>query len=314
MIQSHQRNLKAMFAGLKIHDFSLTMTPQNLAFYNVVFPGYLIAHMGWGLVVFFLTVWLTLFIIYILVLAIISSHQVLLYAVIFLKFVCLYFTVPVLTYIIQLLLVRFVFCERETKELGMLRNVGVYNTTIYFFLFYNVIVGITSCIVRSIKGLFISLIFLGRIDRSPFAFFKSRDYGHCAYIGFLRLQSLYKNPVMRCFVQILMEAVDSTTLHSAENIGGIDVNSGNYRMSSAAMFPNSVPVVNKTARNRWFLAYTLIRNPTLLQERHGTLRVNGSGGGDLDADSTSGGCNDLTLSTNRGLLMDPIVDRSEQAP
>ena len=86
---------------------------------------------------------------------------------------------------------------------------------------------------------------MGRLDRSSFAFFKEYDSGYCAYLGYLRLEAVYKNPTMKCFLQLLQDSQQKETPE----------------------METTSKMVKKRARNRWILAYTLIRNPSLINLR-----------------------------------------------
>ena len=64
--------------------------------------------------------------------------------------------------------------------------------------------------------LFYVLLFLTNlmnVKQRVDALFNNNDYGHLAYVGFLRLQGLYRNPAMRSFIQILIESRVSSIAH-----------------------------------------------------------------------------------------------------
>jgi len=131
----------------------------------------------------------------------------------------------------------------------------------------------------------ISLLVLGRIDQTPFAFLKRYDSGHCAYLGFLHLQRIYTNPVMRCFLQMLQESTTSQV--SMKPIGGVNTTpTADFRRLEenpsslpppSRIFQASDPVYGrKVVRNRWRIAYTLINNPHLMKERGRTMAARSS--------------------------------------
>ena len=288
LLQTHENNLHRLFAGQFKEKVYTNLSARSLTFRSILFPGYFIAHMFWGLIIFFVVVLLVVFIVYGFILLLIYSPTSVDIIIQILKKMYLVFTLPLLAYVLQFFLVKFVFMQNYNKNAKnevnekkmLLKNVKLYHLTIYIFFFYNLIVGITSCILRSIKALVISLLVLGRIDQTPFAFLKRLDTGHCAYLGFLHLQRIYKNPVMRCFLQMLQES--STSHVSMMPIRGVkstpttDFRRLEENPSSSSLplgiFQASLPVSGrKVVRNRWLVAYTLINNPTLMKERGRTI-------------------------------------------
>eukprot|EP00111_Clytia_hemisphaerica_P020070 TCONS_00059165-protein len=268
LLQSHQNNLRQIFAGKHQISIEERLSPQDLTLYNIIFPGYFISYMIWGVIVFFAVTFILVFLVYgfILILVFLPGWIDMIVAI--LKYLYLVLTLPLLAYLIQYVLVLFYFTDRKSKKLTMLRNNNSYHFVMYVFFFYNLIVGVVSCIKRSITGLLISLLVLGRIDQTPFAFLKHYDTGYCAYHGFLRLQGVYKNPVMRCFLQMLNESIDKDNLLKTIEDGFPRMHHSGVDGFNTNMFPqHTQPITSKKVRNRWFLAYTLLRNPTLVNER-----------------------------------------------
>ena len=286
LLQTHENNLRDLFAGKQKDEKVLKkLSPQTLTLYSIIFPGYFIAYMFWGFIVFFGVVFVVVLAVYGFILALVyykGAEDVAIYC---LKYIYLIFSLPLLAYLCQWLLVRFVLTQpaddvaenqKSVKKMQMLKNLNAYHVTMYIFFFYNLIVGFTSCVFRSIKGLLISLLVLGRIDQTPFAFLKRYDSGYCAYLGFLHLQGVYKNPVMRCFLQMLQDSVDP--LISMESF--TENETGRFKhlqeRPPPQFFQQQQPLASSSGanrrlvRNRWFVAYTLIKNRHLVKERiHG---------------------------------------------
>ena len=268
LLQSHQNNLRQIFAGKHKTVIEDRLSSTDLTLYNIVFPGYFISYMIWGVIVFFGVTFLLVLLVYGFILVLVYSPEWTDIIVYILKYLYLVLTLPLLAYLIQYLLVLFFFTDRKSNKLTMLRNNNSYHFVMYVFFFYNLIVGIASCIKRSISGLFISLLVLGRIDQTPFPFLKHYDTGYCAYHGFLRLQGIYKNPVMRCFLQMLNESIDKDQILKTIDDGFPRMHHSGVDGFNTNMFPqHAQPITSKKVRNRWFLAYTLLRNPTLVHER-----------------------------------------------
>ncbi|PFX15820.1 Coiled-coil domain-containing protein 180 [Stylophora pistillata] len=76
----------------------------------------------------------------------------------------------------------------------------------YFFFFYNIIVGLTSCTIRILKGMLLGVIFISRIDRtSLIQGFQSWDKAFVAYVGFVTVLVAHRHPVMLVFCQLLID-------------------------------------------------------------------------------------------------------------
>ena len=71
-----------------------------------------------------------------------------------------------------------------------------------------------------------------------------------AYVGYLCLEHTHTNPVLLTFSQLLIEAVASD---------------GNEQTGASAKDLHTI--IARKAKNRWFLAVTLINNPELRNTR-----------------------------------------------
>jgi len=129
-----------------------------------------------------------------------------------------------------------------------------WNWVEYIFFFYNAIVGIVASIFRILLSIGVNLLLLFRLDTVIFMKgWEFLDAGHKAFNGFLYLEYTYNNAVMNMFVKLMTDVVSTE--------GG---RGSAYDQEKAAS--NEEPLTqmrNKQARNRWLLAYTLLRNPSL---------------------------------------------------
>ena len=214
--------------------------------YYVSFLGYFIAFNAMGLI-FFLVIILTLVI---LVYSIATSLLV------FFKVVKLLYNVvftALIFMIVQFIFIKFVFTKKkrrntEENDSHWMSNLLIYHILIYFMLFGNLLTGLWSSLLTTLLDILVQMANLGRLDYSILntAYFLCIDRGHRAYLGFLKIQSVYTNPTVRCFCQILME--NNTDFFERKF---------NYQRSR----------ISRKARNRWHLVVTLINNASLCQLR-----------------------------------------------
>lgn len=255
MIETYRIELKNVFARKDKHaELVNKLSPQRLIMDNILFPGYLVAYMAWGMILCFVFSSIILGLVYSAIYFAVKSDKF--WKILRVIFLIIYkFTlVPCILFITQRLMTHFLFCPRQVKFLSLLNNIKLYHLTIYFNFFYNVLIGVVFCMLRSLMAFTLSTLCMGRIDKSPFIAFKRFDRGYGAYLGFLKLQALYKNPTMRCFVQILQDSIKKT------NVDMVTTSEmGNDR--------NPAIRLDKRARNRWCLAYSLINNPGLKEFR-----------------------------------------------
>ena len=260
-MSSHQRIMLDVFRGkrnTRIEEEMLKITPRQHIRSNLMFPGFLVAHMVWGFFVFF-SISVGVFNV-VLYYVFNINHELFLWL---LKNLIVVGFVPFVIYIVETLLVHFIFTSRsDILTAGSnvsLRHAMWYHSVIYINFFFNIIVGLMSSLKRSSVSFTISLLFMGRLDRTSYVFFTQFDSGYQAYLAYLYMQKIYKNPSMRCFCQILFDSVavcsdkKITTVH----IGELD----------SEQKPKVQRKCSKVARNRWFLAFTLINNPSLRKMR-----------------------------------------------
>jgi len=226
---------------------------------NMVFPGYFIGVMIFGYLI-------------VIVFAFILSYSYFIipkgkwHILFLLRFSGSYFGARLVFGCIQRLLVRYVLTDRETSKVAVnVKHPNAYAVLSFYMLFVNIVFGFFGAIRRTLLSFLTFLLFVGRIDRNPLMFFVSLDASSW-YYGYLRFQNSFKNPVMRCFCQILLEPnathVDQLTTQDATRFM--------CRKSKKEFYVNLVeivPVTNNMARKRWYLAYTLIQNRSLIQYR-----------------------------------------------
>ncbi|XP_060605138.1 stimulated by retinoic acid gene 6 protein-like [Ruditapes philippinarum] len=123
----------------------------------------------------------------------------------------------------------------------------------FFMFFYNIFIGILSCMLRIIKSIIIGTIFLPRLDISPLPRrFQMLDPGFANYCGFIHTECSHTNPVMIMFLRILMENTEKHRQTEVKMKKTVDIEA------------NGLSIQARTrARTNWYLLYTLHNNPTI---------------------------------------------------
>ncbi|XP_068607128.1 STRA6-like [Brachionichthys hirsutus] len=143
----------------------------------------------------------------------------------------------------------------EHKPLA-LNNRKAFHCFNYFFFFYNVVMGISNCIMRLLLSIVTGTWLVSRIDRTIMQRgYEAMDAGYSTWVGMIFTDHHHNNPVMVCFCQLLVS--NTHERHAA---------------SLYATFSNAASEsrVSNPARRRWKLFYTLLRNPhlILLRKQH----------------------------------------------
>ncbi|XP_070542389.1 receptor for retinol uptake STRA6-like [Ptychodera flava] len=136
--------------------------------------------------------------------------------------------------------------------------------------------------MRLFKGMFFGALLFPRLDYSILPRVVERfDPGFRAYVGFLQLENAHTHPVLVCFCRLLLlsrkvdddEVEDDTEGDGSINTIAEDAQavSKTDRYDKHRSLPSTTVWYDRRRRlprNRWFLAFTLIRNPDLQQLRH----------------------------------------------
>jgi len=237
---------------------------HNLTVYrSMVFPGYFIGIMSFG---FVLTFVFTIFVV-VVINFIVNGGYVWLSIRVLLSFI----GVRLAFSYMQRLVVRYALTDRTLSKLAVnVKHPHAYSMMSFYMLFMNAFHGFSGGIKRTLLVLVTLFVFNGRIDRNPMMFFTSFD-ASSFYYGYLRFQSCFKNPVMRCFCQILLEPsaghIDHLTTQQATRTVWGKLNQATWNVEFTARVTSENGIRSKVARNRWHLAYTLTRNPALIQYR-----------------------------------------------
>ncbi|CAH3169467.1 unnamed protein product, partial [Pocillopora meandrina] len=184
----------------------------------------------------------------------------------------------------QLFLTYYVFRDRDFPNITITVDnrqyfIRFYSIMSYFFFFYNILLGLFSCIMRILKGMILGVIFISRIDRtSLMQGFQTWDKAFVAYLGFIHILVAHNHPVMLMFCQLLINSNKDRQYGTVGREGKEDTNSirgvkgldsGFFKHLARVFRP---PHMSHQAINRWFLAFTLLRNPSLVKYRRRCAR------------------------------------------
>lgn len=181
----------------------------------------------------------------------------------------------------QLFLTRIVFRDSTYPNITVtIDNRRLFSIMSYFFFFYNIILGLFSGFMRILKGMLLGVIFISRIDRtSLMQGFQAWDKAFVAYLGFVTVLVAHRHPVMLVFCQLLIDrrkGHQPLQQRSATKPVYRRFGAGTER-SEGFCREYRQPRMSQKAVNRWLLALTLLRNPSLIkyrcQGRHVTATV-----------------------------------------
>ncbi|KAL5004400.1 hypothetical protein ScPMuIL_017856 [Solemya velum] len=214
------------------------------------YAGYQVGYIGWGFVVQFIICFLVTFVLAVLITLI--RWGITDWLVEILMTVWPAVLVTLVLYIVQRLLAKFLFLRDSANSLAI-NNRRVFFIFVYFMFFYNIFLGLVSCLLRIVKSVVIGALFLPRLDRSTlprrFEFF---DPGFAAYLGFIHVEKAHTHPVAIVFCKILLamyhDSVKEMTSADPESLTEKETRKSKRRQA---------------ARSQWLMIYTLHSNPQL---------------------------------------------------
>ncbi|XP_040892331.1 STRA6-like [Toxotes jaculatrix] len=255
----YRKHMKRLWKGQrgflpeKFHNPNSAVSVASIARYS----GWQIAFTLWGyLIIHFVQFQFALLLVYGLVLPI--QHGKALSMLTSLGIIVLTICLVISLVILQIVLVQIFFLQDKMSPTDKqkplaLNNRKAFHCFNYFFFFYNVVMGISSCIMRLLFSLVVGTWLVSRIDRTIMQRgYETLDTGYSTWIGMIFADHYHNNPVAVCFCQLLVSSKMER-----------------HMMSAYSTFSNMPPdpPVNSQAKRRWMLFYTLLRNPHLILRR-----------------------------------------------
>ncbi|KAK1792464.1 hypothetical protein P4O66_012410, partial [Electrophorus voltai] len=156
--------------------------------------------------------------------------------------------------VVQIVLVQIFFLqdklspEDKQKPLA-LNNRKAFHSFNYFFFFYNVVMGLSNCILRLVNSCIVGTWLVSRIDRTIMQRgYERLDPGYCTWVGMITADHYHSNPIMVCFCHLLLK---QTAARQREP-------------NTYSQFDNIDCPAGSRVRTRWLLFYTLLKNPGLI--------------------------------------------------
>ncbi|XP_012555170.1 stimulated by retinoic acid gene 6 protein-like isoform X1 [Hydra vulgaris] len=252
-------------ATINKHDL---ISPIDVMVASMNFAGYQVAYSIWGFIIIFILFFVILMIIttQIFLPIVYKENSFLLKQIISLWPTILIGCVIIL---LQRLLARFILLIE--KDVLAVDNRRIFHGAAFFLFYFNIFIGIFSSFLRIIYGLILGVLFYQRIQKSSLPrSFENWDNGYMSYIGYILLEHYHTNPVLQCFVRLLLEVNERKFLKDDS-----DLYSSLYSLSETH---STVKNIQKTrALNRWHLYVILLQNPSLQKFRsHRIISKNAS--------------------------------------
>ncbi|KAK6962819.1 stimulated by retinoic acid 6 protein [Biomphalaria glabrata] len=273
MMSSFRNNLYSMYRG----DFSVIPPPEDmgpvaLCTGSIKFAGYQVAYFVWAYIVTFGILGLVCiaigFIVHLFLLELTD------FIVHILEQAGPSLGIGVFMMIAQWLLARFIFLQDKGQYLR-LDNRRFYFVFTYFFFFFNIFIGLVSCLMRILKAIGVGMLFLGRLDNSTlprkFEFF---DPGFAAYQGFIHMEAAHTHPVVNVFIRLL---ASESRKRKRDNLElkemRTDLKNGSPVTRITKVGHQRSKPINVGARFNWLVTYTLLHNPTVRIYRRGYVQA-----------------------------------------
>ncbi|XP_013878950.1 STRA6-like [Austrofundulus limnaeus] len=264
VLSCYRKHLKRLWRGQKgflpekFHNPHSAVSVASIARYS----GWQIAFTLWGyFIVHFVHFLVALMLVYIFILPV--KHGQTLIMLRSLGIILLTISLVIGLVILQVVLVQVFFLQdkmspTEKQKPLALNNRKAFHCFNYFFFFYNVVMGFSTCALRLLFSLVVGTWLVSRIDRTIMQRgYETLDAGYSTWIGMIFADHYHNNPVMVCFCQLLVSNVlerrNTTTYASFDNA-------------------LSASTLNNRARRRWVLSYTLMKNPSLILLRKHNLK------------------------------------------
>ncbi|KAL4236450.1 hypothetical protein ACF0H5_004835 [Mactra antiquata] len=268
-LMNYRRDMLLLYKGDKSFIPSIVQTPSPNVYMaqGMRFLGTSIIGMLWGTVFVFLFIFIPL-VCTMLVFRILDTIDKLNDIWVQLQWL-IYPVSMIFIFKLQILLIGRFFMQPKLKHGDEFRPLAVDNRTVYdvfsfFMVFLNASVGIFTFLKRILIGAFLGVFLIPRMDRSLLMRgYETMDKCYTNYIGMIMVDLAHNHPVLRVFSWLLKEEAENRRDRKPLNSAIDNPEYGNVVMS------NGMQVVkrNTISRRRWLLAYTLLRNPSLVAHR-----------------------------------------------
>lgn len=251
-----------------------SLTPGNLIAASLKYAGYQVGYSAWGYLITFLIAFVAFVVISTQIFLPMFTHRMSL----------------VLTLLIRLwptIIIAIVFpllqnimasrCFLIDQDVLAVDNRKAFHIVSYFMFYFNIFLGLVSCFIRIIFSMLLGIIFLQRLQKSALPrSFERRDPGYLAYLGYILLEHQHANPILQCFVRLLLETQNKKL--DDEFYNPASKNKVNLQMTDSVVHiameekTEDEPITKKRVINRWHLFLMLAQNPSLLKFRKSSIK------------------------------------------
>ncbi|KAL3847291.1 hypothetical protein ACJMK2_018210 [Sinanodonta woodiana] len=262
MLSSYRTNLQNLYKGNTSHIPPRTsLANPSMLVGSMKYAGYQVGYIAWGFFIQFL-VYLLISVVLAVIITFLKAGYYKWLVDRLMQAWPVMLTAFVLNYV-QTMLAKFVFLQENGNTIR-LNNRRLLFIFTYFLFFYNIFIGLVSCLMRIIKSMIFGSMFISRLDECVLPQrFQSFDPGFNAYVGFMHIEMAHTHPVVIVFLRLLALDV-GIRKESRRPSKGTDTDS--------LGLTNTVEKKNKSfmrARNNWQTMYTLIHNPSIsLYRKH----------------------------------------------
>ncbi|KAK3770646.1 hypothetical protein RRG08_052985 [Elysia crispata] len=273
MLSSFRTNLFAMYRG----DFKEIPPPSeksavSLCVGSMKYAGFQVAYIVWAYIITCLILFIISFVLAIVIVLLINGNTDWLINKVLQVWPGV--VIAMVLMLLQILLAKYIFLQ-EGGEFLRLDNRHSYFIFTYFMFFYNIFLGLLSCLLRIIKAIAIGTIFLARLDNSTlprkFEFF---DPGLNAYFGYIHMEAAHTHPVVNVFLRLLTSLSQERKRKSPDpSMEMIDMPDSKSAHSEDDLKKSKPCGVNPAARFNWLVLYTLLQNPQVRMYRKGFIQA-----------------------------------------
>lgn len=257
MVAQIHIHIRKLSKGSLAFVHTLVASPAYRLVHAMVYPGYQAAFFIWAWILLTIVLWIA-------GLAILVFYYLFKFAPQQTGYTLISLAVPLLysfgIYYLQVILAKLFFVGDTKNRHTVITNLRWYHFLTYLLYFQNIVVGITSALLRVLYSVAFGLLLLFRLDRVVLMKgFERYDSGHRKYIGFLYLEYSLNNAVLNVFCEELLKVVAKDDVVSTPTKKHSIPNSGD----DEKLVETERPRVSKRAMNRWLVAYTLVQNESL---------------------------------------------------
>uniref|UniRef100_A0A8C4WWN7 STRA6-like n=1 Tax=Eptatretus burgeri TaxID=7764 RepID=A0A8C4WWN7_EPTBU len=205
----YRKHMKRLWRGeTSFLPQTQSMSSTSLAG-GVRYPGWQVAYLLWGYIILHFTYFLLAMIIaYGIVLPIMSSNSILALKTMGLLLLGTFFMISVLltqVFICGIFFLQDKMNPSDTDKPLALNNRRAYQNFSYFFFFYNVVLGLSTCLFRLVASFIIGVWLIARIDRTILPRgYEVVDIGFSTWVGMLKSDLYHSHPVLLVFCHHLL--------------------------------------------------------------------------------------------------------------